>query len=220
MPTVDPHPESSSGPVPPPRPDWIPQVVPPPGHEAGPEAPTVLAAGTPVRKKLFVLPGVCVGCRLCELACSLTHEGLINPYLARIKVTQIREAGLAEPAICRHCSPAPCAQACPTQALSPSTDNPRVVIWDREKCNQCHSCIDACPFGALHIGTQGGILKCDMCGGNPVCAAVCQDRPEFRPAIWRGGKLSALVFIEPQDAGRLKRLLRLKRRRPEKNKEK
>lgn len=207
-----------NGPVPPPRPDWIPQVVPPPGTKARPEAPKPIA-GAPVRKKLFVLPGVCVGCRLCELACSLAHEGVINPYQARIRVTQIREAGVAEPTICRHCSPAPCAQACPTQALSPSPEDPKMVLWDKEKCNQCYSCMDACRFGALHIDPHGGILKCDMCGGDPACAAVCQDRPEFRPADWHGGKLSALAFIEPQDAGRLKRLLRLLRRTPVKNNE-
>ncbi len=205
------------GPVPPPRPDWIPRVVPPPGGETAPEAPRLLA-GAPVRKKLLVLPGVCVGCRLCELACSLNHEGMINPYLARIKVTQIREAGVAEPTICRHCRPAPCEEACPNEALSPSPELPEVVIWDRDKCIQCHKCVDACPFGALHIGPQGDILKCDLCGGSPACAAVCQDRPEFRPPHWLGGKLSALAFIAPQDAGRLKRLLRLKGPRPEKNK--
>ncbi|MBW2207286.1 MAG: 4Fe-4S binding protein [Deltaproteobacteria bacterium] len=210
--------EPHAGPVPPPRPDWIPHVVPPPGDETGPEAPKVLA-GTPVRKKLFVLPGVCVGCKLCEMACSLTHEGVINPYLARIKVNQIREEGVAEPTICRHCTPAPCEQACPTKALSPSPDMPGVVICDREKCNQCHSCVDACPFGAIQIGPLGEILKCDMCGGNPACAAVCQDRPEFHPPHWRGGKLSALAFIEPQDSNRVKHLLRLQRRGPEKSEE-
>lgn len=217
--SMNPHSqESITGPVPPPRPDWIPLVVPPTGDETGHEAPRALT-GSPVHKKLFVLPGVCVGCKLCELACSLTHEGVINPYLARIKVTQIREEGMAEPTICRHCNPAPCEEACPAEALSPSPDMPRVVICDRDKCIQCHACVDACPFGAMLTGPQGEILKCDMCGGNPACASVCQDRPEFRPPLWQGGKLSALAFIEPQDAGRLKRLVRLKTRRPEKSEE-
>ena len=219
-PLANPNPkEVLPAPVPPPRPDWIPLVVPPPGNESRPKAPPKVLAGTPVRKKLFVLPRVCVGCKLCEMACSLIHEGIINPYLARIKVTQIREEGVAEPTICRHCNPAPCEKACPAKALSPSPDIPKVVICDREKCTQCHSCVDACPFGALQTGPQGDILKCDMCGGNPACASVCQDRPEFRPPHWRGGKLSALAFIEPQDAGHFKRLVRLQRRGPEKSEE-
>lgn len=199
-----------TAPVPPPRPDWIPHVVPPPRDESALEAPVVLA-GEPVRKNLVVLAGVCVGCNLCELACSLTHEGVINPYLARIKVTQIREEGILEPTICRHCNPAPCEEACPTEALYRIPDMSQVVTLDQEKCTQCHSCVDACPFGAVQVGPQGEVLKCDMCGGNPACVLVCQDRPEFHPPDWQGGKLSALAFVEPQDSNRIKRLLRLRK---------
>jgi carbon-monoxide dehydrogenase iron sulfur subunit len=198
-------------PVPPPRLDWIPHVVPPPKDENTLEAPATLA-GEPVHKKLIVLPGVCVGCKLCELVCSLTHEGIINPYLARIKVNQIREEGVVEPTICHHCNPSPCEEACPTKALFRSPSMPAVVIFDRDKCDQCHSCADACPFGAIQIGPQGDVLKCDLCGGNPACVSVCQDRPEFRPPHWQGGKVSALAFVEPQDADRIKPLRRLRDR--------
>ena len=199
-----------TAPVPPPRPDWIPHVVPPPREEGALEAPVVLA-GEPVRKKLVVLSGVCVGCNLCELACSLTHEGIMNPYLARIKVNQVREEGILEPTICRHCNPAPCEDACPTEALYRTPDMIHVVSLDQEKCTQCHNCVDACPFGAVQVGPQGEILKCDMCGGNPACVQVCQDRPEFHPPDWGGGKISALTFVEPQDSNRIKRMLRLRK---------
>jgi len=82
-------------PVPPPRSDWIPHVALPPKGKT-PLRPPAIFAGDPVRRKLIVLPGVCVGCQLCELACSLTHEGVINPYLARVRVNQVREEGLVK----------------------------------------------------------------------------------------------------------------------------
>ncbi len=198
-------------PVPPPRVDWIPHVVPPSRDKGVFKAPVTLA-GDPVRKRMFVLQGVCVGCQLCELACSLTHEGVMNPYLARIKVTQIREEGVVEPSICRHCNPAPCEQACTPRALLPSPSMPGVIILDQGKCNQCHCCVDACPFGAIQISPRGEVLKCDLCGGNPACVSVCQDRPEFHPPHWEGNKVSALAYLEPQDSNRVKRMLRLRKR--------
>ena len=197
-------------PVPPPRLDWIPHVVAPP-RDAKPLEIPVVTAEEHVRKKLVVLPGVCVACNLCELACSLTHEGIINPYMARLKVTHVREEGVAEPTICRHCNPAPCEEACPTRALFRSQDPSGVVLLDPDKCDQCHNCVEACPFDAIRIGPQGEVLKCDMCGGHPACALVCQDRPEFHPPHWQGGKISALSFVEPQDAKRMRRLLRPKK---------
>jgi Fe-S-cluster-containing hydrogenase component 2 len=168
--------------------------------------PTVV----PVRKELMVLPGVCVGCQLCELACSLTHEGIINPYLSRIKVTQIREEGILEPTICHHCNPAPCEQSCPTKALFWASNLPGVVLFDEGKCTSCYNCVHACPFGAIQIGPRGQVLKCDLCGGNPACVSVCQDRPEFHPPHWPGGKVSALGFVEAEEATRIKRLLALR----------
>jgi Fe-S-cluster-containing hydrogenase component 2 len=100
--------------------------------------------------------------------------------------------------------------------MAPSPDLTKVVVCDRDQCIQCHACVDACPFGAIQTGPQGEILKCDMCGGNPACASVCQDRPEFRPPNWRGDKLSALVFLDPREGSRLKRMIR---RQPEKSEE-
>ena len=200
----------SSEPVPPPRPDWIPHVMPPPKDKHTSKEPVTLA-GEPERKKLIVLAGVCVGCQMCEMACSLTHEGVINPYMGRIKVNLIREEGVIEPTICRHCNPAPCEEACTAKALYRAPNMPWVVTLDRDKCNQCHSCVDACPFGAAQIGPQGEVLKCDLCGGNPSCVQVCQDRPEFYPPHWQGGKLSALAYMAPHDASRVRRLRRLKK---------
>jgi len=191
-------------PVPPPRVDWIPHVI-PPRQDKDSLKPPVAPAGDPVRRRLTVLPGVCVGCQLCELACSLTHEGVINPYLARLKVTQIREEGIVEPNICRHCDPAPCEQACSQKALFLSPSVIGVLVLDKDKCTQCHECLEACPFGAIYISPQGHVLKCDLCGGNPACVSVCQDRPEFHPPDWGGEKISALAFAESQDSTRVKR---------------
>ena len=186
-------------------------MVPPPLEKSDLAPPVVLSpSGVPVQKELIVLQGVCVGCQLCELACSLTHEGVMNPYLSRIRVNQIREEGVIEPTICHQCNPAPCEQSCPTKALFFASNLPGVVMFDEGKCTRCYNCVHACPFGSVQIGPQGQILKCDLCGGNPACVAVCQDRPEFHPPHWPGGKVAALAFVEPQEATRIKRLLNLR----------
>ena len=47
---------------------------------------------------------ICTGCRLCEIACSHTKEGVINPEASRIKVYQFWPGPIDIPAICRLCS--------------------------------------------------------------------------------------------------------------------
>lgn len=198
-----------AAPVPPPRIDWIPHLMPPLQETRASETPVKSMRGL-MRKKLMVLSGVCVGCRLCELGCSLTHEGVINPFLARIKVNQIRDKGIVEPTICHHCNPAPCEQVCPTDAMFRDPNMSEVVIVDKDKCTRCYECVYACPFGALLTRPDGEVLKCDLCGGNPACVSVCQDRPEFHPPHWEGDKVSALAFVDPQQASRIKRMFTLR----------
>lgn len=110
----------------------------------------------------------CVGCRICELVCSLHHYGVINPQRARIRVYRLEERDEIE--TCRHCPKPKCVEACPTGALQIVDD---LIVLDREKCDLCASCIEACPIpGALSI-FDGELLKCDLCGGNPECVTYC-----------------------------------------------
>ena len=37
---------------------------------------------------------LCVGCRMCEVACSSGHFGAVSPALARIRVAKMDETGI------------------------------------------------------------------------------------------------------------------------------
>jgi anaerobic carbon-monoxide dehydrogenase iron sulfur subunit len=110
----------------------------------------------------------CVGCRICELVCSLKHYGVINPRRARIRVYREEERDVVE--TCRFCADPKCVEACPTGAMHLEEGR---AVHDREKCVVCGACIEACPIaGALHI-FAGELLKCDLCGGDPECVKYC-----------------------------------------------
>jgi len=46
------------------------------------------------------------------------------------------------------------------------------VIVDQEKCVGCGQCENACPIGAVHL-FEGLPLICDLCGGSPRCVETC-----------------------------------------------
>ena len=51
------------------------------------------------------------------------------------------------PLLCNHCSHPPCVDVCPPGALAKREDGP--VILDKEVCDGCEICIEACPFDAI-----------------------------------------------------------------------
>ncbi|KIX12789.1 4Fe-4S ferredoxin [Dethiosulfatarculus sandiegensis] len=69
---------------------------------------------------MTIKPGICVGCRICELACSLSQKNLFNPQESNILV-HITETGEVELEIVQECScvggRAYCAELCPVDAL-------------------------------------------------------------------------------------------------------
>jgi len=80
--------------------------------------------------------------------------------------------------VCKHCSPAPCLQACPTGALF-RTEFDSVVV-QQDICNGCGYCVPACPFGVVAIDEPDGKAhKCTLCydrlkgGLEPACAKAC-----------------------------------------------
>jgi len=123
----------------------------------------------------------CTGCRICENFCSFHHEGAIWPERSRVTILAEEDEGPFIPNICRQCgalslpkgSDAPCAAACPVEAI---TLNERTGAWvvDAEECIGCGACVEACPYGAIFLDEELGVaLKCDLCGGEPECAAMC-----------------------------------------------
>jgi carbon-monoxide dehydrogenase iron sulfur subunit len=114
----------------------------------------------------------CIGCHLCELACSIKHENIINPWLSRITILTLPESPVSIQRTCMQCRDAPCMRVCPVNAI---TYNPETGAYEinQEKCIGCYECVYACPFGAITINPRGQVIKCDLCGGDPECVKVC-----------------------------------------------
>jgi Fe-S-cluster-containing hydrogenase component 2 len=182
----------------------------PPAPAAAMPAPSLVEEGRkPVNKKLYAVKDLCVGCRICEVMCSLKHNGTGNPYRARLKITLPQgNAYNFTPIICRHCkNPPPCMQACPVNAfyIDPNTE---AAVIDSAKCISCMACVHACPFGAIQVGPdQREILKCDLCGGDPVCVKYCADRPENLLPHRPYPRTSVLRYDEPHKIAELTRQL-------------
>lgn len=126
-------------------------------------------------KKLLVDKKKCSGCRICESVCSYHKLGdKFNRKKAAIRI--IVEGELGEnntPVICRHCKKAKCSEACPVEAFYQDEKTGALVI-DQNKCIGCGLCAEACPFGAIYLHEELSIpLKCDLCGGEPLCVKYC-----------------------------------------------
>ncbi len=116
----------------------------------------------------------CSGCRRCEIACSLYHEGKIWPEASRVRVFMF-VPGVEIPHLCFQCNDYPCVEACPEEALSVNVHT-GAVITDKSKCTACGTCINACPGRVPHLHPQNDyIVICDLCGGNPKCVVACQE---------------------------------------------
>lgn len=80
--------------------------------------------------------------------------------------------------VCKHCSPAPCLEACPTGAIF-RTEFDTVVV-QQDICNGCGYCVPACPFGVVEVSEDDGKAhKCTLCydrlkgGLEPACSKSC-----------------------------------------------
>jgi Fe-S-cluster-containing hydrogenase component 2 len=145
-------------------------------------------------KRLSVNPNLCIGCKECELMCSLKHHGVFNPAVARIRVEYNPEQGSYDPVICMHCDDPACAEACSFEAMSRDAITGAMVIHD-ETCTQCHECVEACPYGAIRVTPDGSVLKCDLCGGEPMCVRFCSKRPgTIGPLVEHPEAATALAF--------------------------
>ncbi|WP_346765832.1 4Fe-4S dicluster domain-containing protein [Thermococcus sp. MV5] len=123
---------------------------------------------------ILVTPDKCSGCRLCEIACSLEHEGIIWPEASRIRIFELLP-GINVPHLCTQCPDYPCVEACPTKALSVDEKTGAVLV-NEESCIECGACITACPGDVPRIPTnKGSVVICDLCNGTPKCVEVCHE---------------------------------------------
>lgn len=116
----------------------------------------------------------CSGCRRCEIACSLFHEGRIWPEASRVRIFML-VPGIEIPHLCFQCEDYLCVEACAFNALSINSKTGAVNV-DISKCTACGSCIRACPARIPHMHPSGKyVVICDLCNGSPKCVETCME---------------------------------------------
>jgi TPP-dependent indolepyruvate ferredoxin oxidoreductase alpha subunit len=160
------------------------QHAPEPPRPELPQRPPALCPGCPHRAFYYALNAAnqhiecnsdkCVGCDICEYACSFEKEGVFNPLKSRIRSVRMNLT-FNSAITCKACINAPCVAACPEEALTQSLQT-GVVTVDQTKCKGCDWCIEACKYGALtlHPTTKKPQI-CDTCDGEPKCVSACPE---------------------------------------------
>ena len=124
-------------------------------------------------KLLLVDMEKCTGCKQCSLACSLTKEDIFDPQRGRIKVYKKEDIALGVQLLCEQCDNYPCVEACPEGALT-RDEKTGIITVDFDTCNECGTCVDACPYHAIRLHPETSkALICDLCGGDPYCVYHC-----------------------------------------------
>jgi carbon-monoxide dehydrogenase iron sulfur subunit len=130
--------------------------------------------------KLIHNPALCTSCGVCELMCSLWHEGVIGPTLARANIVRNAFTVKHSHIVCQQCKNPYCYNSCPLQDKALCIDGTTGVIYIVEdECTGCGLCIDACPFDPprIKLNTEKNVVfKCDLCKeieGGPVCVRYC-----------------------------------------------
>lgn len=126
-------------------------------------------------KHIICDPDKCIGCRLCEYACSATKTGTFDPSLSRIRVVRIEPVTMTAIS-CRLCADAPCVIACPRDAMSRSQVDGSIIV-DPDKCDGCGWCVEACDFGAIVLNPAVKRAEiCNLCNDRedgPQCVLFC-----------------------------------------------
>jgi len=127
-------------------------------------------------RKLGIDVEACTGCQACSLVCVSEHHGRFGLEVARIRVHKnVPELAPPrfKPVACRMCPDAPCVAVCPTEALWQDEETGFVGL-DEDLCIACGFCEEECPFDAIWVLEDLGVaIKCDLCGGDPVCVRHC-----------------------------------------------
>jgi anaerobic dimethyl sulfoxide reductase subunit B (iron-sulfur subunit) len=129
------------------------------------------------------------------VACKNYHELPPGP-LKYLRIYQYEKGSFPDVRLhtqwvpCYHCEKPVCAKACPADAIHKEAEYGAVLI-DREKCDGCRLCYDACPYGApVFESDETGVKaqKCTLCidrlvgGEKPICVIACPLRAlDFGP---------------------------------------
>ncbi|MEW6222533.1 MAG: 4Fe-4S dicluster domain-containing protein [Candidatus Hadarchaeota archaeon] len=117
---------------------------------------------------LYGDPEKCTGCKICELYCAQARERVMNPKRARLRIFRGHRSDRIE--ACRQCVDAPCAEACPQEAIV-RNQKTGIVFVNESKCDGCGVCVVACPYEMIWVNPdRGKAIKCDLC---KQCIAQC-----------------------------------------------
>ena len=150
------------------------------------------------RKFVSADPDKCIGCCVCEYACSMTKENTFNPTKSRIRA--LRLGPLNNLAVtCRHCEDPACVAACPRDALSQEEDT-GIIMVDEDACNGCAWCVSACQFGAMIVHPEKKVVfTCNSCQeqeDGPQCVKWCPEE--------------AITFVNAQELAQKSRISAVK----------
>ncbi len=128
---------------------------------------------------------LCIGCGLCEIACSLHHFGVINRELARIRIYRyLTPLPKSVQSVCVQCAEQEreCQKACPVDPPAIYYDEKTYHMKvDKERClgYSCGMCHSACPAQVprFYPASVEYPLVCDLCEREgqrrPQCVEAC-----------------------------------------------
>ncbi len=137
----------------------------------------------------------CTGCQTCSVACK-NYNRLPPGPLKYLRIYQYEKGAFPDVRLhtqwvpCYHCENPVCAEACPSEAVYKEPEYGAVLL-DREKCDGCRLCSNACPYGAPVFESnemEAKARKCDLCIDRlarcekPICVIACPLRAlDFGP---------------------------------------
>jgi DMSO reductase iron-sulfur subunit len=135
----------------------------------------------------------CIGCQACTIACKFENGTALGVDWHRVETIGDPRAQLGQdlprgtypnltmawlPVPCQHCANPPCAQVCPTGAITQTAEG--LVLVDQDRCTGCRYCSWACPYQVPQFNLDSGTMeKCTLCahrvtqGEQPACVAAC-----------------------------------------------
>ncbi len=135
---------------------------------------------TTVSERIVHDPKDCTGCGLCDLMCSLYHEGEQGQTLSRGELLGDRLVSEFTFNVCRQCPSPECYDACPNQDEALCIDETTGTKYlNPDECDGCGECIDACPFDppGIKLHPEKDIaFMCDLCrdrAEGPICIEYC-----------------------------------------------
>jgi Fe-S-cluster-containing hydrogenase component 2 len=131
------------------------------------------------RARITHHPDVCTGCGLCDLMCSLYHEGEQGQSLSRGELVGDRLTSEFTFHVCRQCPSPKCYDACPNQDKALCIDETGITVINADECDGCGDCIEACPFDPPRIKMhpeKNVAFTCNLCrdrAEGPICVEYC-----------------------------------------------